>query len=260
MATWITHLRVAERFISDYSKEEYKSFLIGNIAPDSGMLNEDKKTYTPPPEISHYRNNKIKKWKNDNLRFYKDYVRNNKNRMQNKEKSFKTGYFYHLFLDDLWRYYIHLPIKIIYQKEFEQDPLFIWEIKKDWYGIDKEYVRDNPNWSTWSIFIESEYDGNYLDFYPKIAISSKIKNVKAFYSQTKNISRPCKYLQKEEMDQFIELASHWVKEGINLLKSDKNTEYESIMDLMEDNFHNFRNDFGNLQTDYITIIGNKTKI
>ena len=121
MATWITHLRVAEKFRSDYSKKEYKSFLIGNIAPDAGILNVDKKTYTPPLEISHYRNRNIKKWGNENLKFYRDYLQNNKKRMQYKESSFKIGYFYHLFLDDLWRYYIHLPTLSIYQKEFKKN-------------------------------------------------------------------------------------------------------------------------------------------
>ena len=68
MATWITHLRVADNFKSEYSKEEYQNFLIGNIAPDAGKLNADKRTYSPPTEISHYRNITVPKWKNDNFK------------------------------------------------------------------------------------------------------------------------------------------------------------------------------------------------
>jgi hypothetical protein len=260
MATWIAHLRVAEIFKTGYSKKEYQSFLIGNIAPDAGMLNADKKTYTPSTEISHYRNTKILKWGNDNLKFYKDYLENNENTMQHEEKSFKIGYFHHLFLDDLWRYYIHLPTKRRYQKEFRKNALFIWEIKKDWYGIDKEYLRENPDWYTWVTFLESEYDKDFLDFYPQAAIADKIKSIKTFYSQTEDLSRPGKYLQAEEMTQFVELASHWIKEGIRLLNNRRKPVHHSIMNLLEEKYYNFRDEWGNMKKDYRTIIGTKMAI
>ncbi len=34
MATWITHLRVAEEFMKRFQKLNAPSFAIGNIAPD----------------------------------------------------------------------------------------------------------------------------------------------------------------------------------------------------------------------------------
>ena len=36
MATWITHLRVAERLLEQRPELEERSFLMGNMAPDSG--------------------------------------------------------------------------------------------------------------------------------------------------------------------------------------------------------------------------------
>ena len=48
MATWITHLRIADALLKDWDSMEKQSFLIGSVAPDSGKLNSDNYTYTPP--------------------------------------------------------------------------------------------------------------------------------------------------------------------------------------------------------------------
>jgi hypothetical protein len=48
MATWITHLRIAEALIEGCGSIEMQPFLIGSVAPDSGKLNSDNYTYTPP--------------------------------------------------------------------------------------------------------------------------------------------------------------------------------------------------------------------
>ena len=37
MATWITHLRVAELLLEEYPWLDADAFLLGSIAPDSGI-------------------------------------------------------------------------------------------------------------------------------------------------------------------------------------------------------------------------------
>ncbi|MBN2533010.1 MAG: zinc dependent phospholipase C family protein [Spirochaetales bacterium] len=182
MATWITHLRVAEKFQHEYSRKDYQYFLIGNIAPDAGILNPDKKTYSTPSSISHFRNKNIPKWKTEDLMFYRKYVKTNENKLSSKERSFKIGYLYHLFLDNLWEFYINRPAKKKFCTQFNENPLFIREIKKDWYGIDIEFIQKNPDWNTWKLFINSKYDDNLLDFYPEEAINKKIKDIIDLYS------------------------------------------------------------------------------
>lgn len=53
MATWITHLRVAENILKRFKLEE-NEFLAGNIAPDSGVPNENGSGFNPPKEITHW--------------------------------------------------------------------------------------------------------------------------------------------------------------------------------------------------------------
>jgi hypothetical protein len=41
MATWITHLRIAENILNKGYNLETTPFTVGNISPDSGVPNED---------------------------------------------------------------------------------------------------------------------------------------------------------------------------------------------------------------------------
>jgi hypothetical protein len=56
MATWIVNLRIAEHILSkiDYLDADY--FVIGNVAPDSGIPDENWETFDPPPEVTHFKN------------------------------------------------------------------------------------------------------------------------------------------------------------------------------------------------------------
>ncbi len=56
MATWMTHFRIADFYIDELTKYgiDIPNFIFANIAPDCGILNEDRLTYTPSKEISHF--------------------------------------------------------------------------------------------------------------------------------------------------------------------------------------------------------------
>lgn len=45
MATWIAHLRVAERLINLGIASNTDGFIVGNIAPDSGVPNDDRSSF-----------------------------------------------------------------------------------------------------------------------------------------------------------------------------------------------------------------------
>lgn len=55
MATWMTHLRVAESVIQTLNIPK-RMFLVGNIAPDCGVPNEDLTAYVPPKKIMKEKN------------------------------------------------------------------------------------------------------------------------------------------------------------------------------------------------------------
>lgn len=54
VATWIAHLRVAERLINLGIVKNTDGFIIGNIAPDSGVPNADRSSFDPPKSVTHW--------------------------------------------------------------------------------------------------------------------------------------------------------------------------------------------------------------
>lgn len=55
MASWMVHLRVADELLECLKGVAETEFIVGNIAPDSGVPNEDWTAYTPSTEISHFK-------------------------------------------------------------------------------------------------------------------------------------------------------------------------------------------------------------
>ncbi len=183
--------------------------------------------------------------------FYLTYLSSfNGNEFKNAEYAFKLGYFFHLFLDNLWGFYIFYPSKILFAEEFNRNPLFIWEVKKDWYGIDQEYLKSKPNWNTWEIFEKAIYNNDYLDFYPQIAINEKLKDIKNFYNNAEEISRPNKYLKNKEIDTFVDVAIKWINIGMKLIENNNIAKNKSIMDLLEEKYPTFQTETGNLMNDH----------
>lgn len=54
MATWIVHLRVAESLLGTIDELDRCQFLIGSLAPDSGLPDEKWQRFEPPPEVTHF--------------------------------------------------------------------------------------------------------------------------------------------------------------------------------------------------------------
>ena len=55
MASWIIHLRVAQEICQRLALQHIDRFILGNIAPDSGIPKADGSGYLPDAEISHFR-------------------------------------------------------------------------------------------------------------------------------------------------------------------------------------------------------------
>ena len=47
MASWMVHLRVADKLLSRIRFLDPVAFVVGNIAPDSGVPNADWSAFTP---------------------------------------------------------------------------------------------------------------------------------------------------------------------------------------------------------------------
>ena len=55
MASWMIHLRVADKLLDRIPDISPIEFIMGNMAPDSGVPNADWSTFTPDKNVSHFK-------------------------------------------------------------------------------------------------------------------------------------------------------------------------------------------------------------
>ncbi len=214
MATWIAHLRIAENLLNEIKAIEKIPFVVGNIAPDSGVPNEDWSSFDPPSAITHW----LKEDRSVNSdAFYNKYLRDKKNKEDSELHSFLLGYYTHLLADIEWeKLYVIKMSEPLYKDNLEKDPKFIWKIKKDWYGQDFEYLKNNKDSLFYNCFQHITQAKDYLDYFPKGAFTDRLTYIREFYQQSYDRKEEFIYLSKEEMDEFVETASSNIKETLRL--------------------------------------------
>jgi hypothetical protein len=216
MATWIAHLRIAENMIGWIPDLDEERFAVGNIAPDSGIPDEKWQKFTPPAHVSHFGIEGNYKEGLADLNFFRAYVFPLRPEPEKSLFSFRLGYFFHLVTDNLWNNKIGIPTEERWAVEFAADKDFIWEVKKDWYGLDHIYVRDHPKSLFWRVFLQAQPETGGLDFLLFEGIKQRVEYIQEFYQRCDEkikayYSRPFIYLSKEEMDRFVADTSEDLK-------------------------------------------------
>ena len=113
--------------------------------------------------------------------------------------------------DNFWEIEVGRPTIRRFAAEFAADEKFIWEVKRDWYGLDFAYVRTHPDALFWQIFLNCAYDEAYaLDYMPAEAVQQRIAYIQELYQRDDDevhahyIERPDRYLRQEEMERFVD--------------------------------------------------------
>lgn len=207
MATWIVHLRIAENLLDLIPDLDAGKFAVGNIAPDSGVPDENWENFDPPPEITHFKRNSSVHKNIADLDFYRGYLADI-SPDDVPRFSLRMGYIFHLITDNLWPVEVSIPTQKRYEKEFSADPKFISKVKKDWYGLDLSYGRDYPESLFRHIFLGAEPDSCDLDFLPMAAVKQKLNYIKTFYQNYEEeikgfYSPPYIYLSQQQVDNFV---------------------------------------------------------
>jgi hypothetical protein len=230
MATWIVHLRLAERLLPLIRGLDEAHFAMGSVAPDSGIPDENWETFDPPPEILHFHVGDSERRQCADLEFYRRHLAPLRPWNHASPRfSFLLGYFFHLATDNLWNVEIGIPTKARFAAEFDADPQFIWQVKRDWYGLDFAYVRRERASLFWRVFLHSSYTDDFLDFLPREAIKQRLEYIKAFYQRTDAeleewyIKRPNLYLTEEAMDRFVTEGVTTLSKAFQYLQQDPDT-------------------------------------
>jgi len=215
MATWIAHLRTAENLLEYIPNLDAAQFAVGNIAPDSDIPDENWEKFDPPPQVTHFKRSTSVHKDIADLDFYRKYLASI-SPQDTFRFSFRLGYFFHLITDNLWTIKVGKPTQDRYPGQFAADKNFIWEVKKDWYGLDQIYVRSHPNCLFWRVFLDAQPESADLDFLPLQALARQLEHIKSFYQRHDNeidemCARPFVYLSSTEMDSFVLEATDKLK-------------------------------------------------
>ena len=131
MASWMVHLRVADKLLDEIEELVGMKFIMGNIAPDSGVPNKDWSSFVPSSKISHFQAANSKEKCVLPEKFVEKYLMDKTYDVQTV--SFYLGYYTHLLTDVLWKEKIVEPCLKKYAKEFTENPGLMWKkIKRDW--------------------------------------------------------------------------------------------------------------------------------
>lgn len=198
MATWIAHLRVAEQLAICWPIVDSIAYYVGNLGPDSGVMNQTTKEFDPPSEVSHWQRGPYKD-SIDPEAFYQTFLTKDWN-------DFYLGYYIHLWCDIIWDRRIGIPMRERFRDELAH-PDFIWEIKRDWYAHDNHFLRDHPSWQPLeSLCGLDAFPNRYLDYYPEDALIRQIQYICHYYHSYDFPVRTLDYLSRSEYEDYIAAA------------------------------------------------------
>lgn len=209
MATWITHLRVAEATSGYIPGIDFLQYVTGNVSPDCGYGEKDSLgDFTPPPAVTHWTKSG-RKADIDARSFFEKYI---EGKPINKAFSFYLGYYVHLLTDIKWGREIYMPTRLDYKEEYEKNPDFLRIIKKDWYGIDHQYLRDHPGFKAFKEFAKKEEVADYLPYYEKGQLTKQTRFIADFYLNFDgDIPKSYRYLTEARVERFVNEMSEEIR-------------------------------------------------
>ena len=208
MASWMIHLRIADLILDQINDLSAEEFIMGNIAPDSGVPSEDWSAFTPSTAVSHFRQDDGSGKKKIDVTAYIDQYFSHELRTtyDHKSYSFFLGYLTHLLTDCLWSDRIAHPL--LAQHLAVGNRQMIAKIKEDWYDLDYLYLRNNPDFRGFKIYksIES-FPNTYMDIFSRDAFDNRRAYIVGFYEETNNnLDREYPFLTQDEANRFVDDA------------------------------------------------------
>ena len=113
MASWMIHLRVAQRLYCTLNIKPVSEFILGNIAPDSGVPAENGNGYVPDKSVSHFYafNDDGSHYICEDLFIERYFPPERRSSCTREEYAVLLGYLTHLLTDKIWSRKFVLPAK-----------------------------------------------------------------------------------------------------------------------------------------------------
>ena len=194
MATWVTHLMIADGVLQHFPSLNRHGFCIGNIAPDCNVENEDWTAFTPSREVTHWMQGERKK-ASDCDAFCEKYITSHRSEIRTAEEyAFLLGYYAHLLTDAAFQAMIRDEdrVKAAWGRikadkersascagmEETWDSIKLLISKRDRmqeiYSMEARYISENPNTGYLSEILPLKEFPDYIDYLPAGAVVRKI--------------------------------------------------------------------------------------
>lgn len=216
MASWMVHLRIADILLEKIPDLSPVEFIVGNMAPDSGVPNADRSFFLPSKTLSHF---KTGLGKTSALGFADKYFTHEQQiHYTSQQYSFYLGYLTHLLTDILWSEQIARPS---FRRFIGGDPPYrgpqVEKIKDDWYDLDFKYLRDHPGFRAFRVYLGAVgFVNNFMEEFATDAFDNRRQYITDFYLQENNrIDRHYPYLKETEMDAFVGFAAHKILQQLD---------------------------------------------
>src|SRR5690554_5733813 len=223
MATWVTHLMIADIVMKQCNELDRHGFCVGNIATDCNVENEDWTSFTPSREVTHWMS-KERKVASDCDSFCKEYILKRKSEIQSQEQySFLLGYYVHLITDAAFQWFIRddKRVKDTWTR-INADDILRERAKgysEDWDSVKKliskkermheinsfeaEYLRDNPTSGYLTEILTLIEFPDYIDYLPHGCIVRKIGVMGFLPELDENLTEPIA-MSREEFKSFVD--------------------------------------------------------
>lgn len=217
MASWMIHLRVADRLLDRLPGLSPVEFIVGNLAPDSGVPTEEG--FVPDTPVSHFRTGILKA---DPEAFAQKYLTDRQlSGYDARQLGFYLGYLSHLMTDRLWSIHIALPT---FRAEVGGDPPYrgplVDRIKDNWVELDRRYLDNHPGFRAFRVYLGAVgFRNNFMEEFSADAFDLRRQHITDFYLRgAPSPDRPTLWLTAEEADRFVDLA---VRETVGRLEEYK---------------------------------------
>lgn len=211
MASWMVHPRVADRMLDRIPGISETEFVIGNMAPDSGIPNEDWTVFTPSSEVSHFRttdDNGIKLIHED-WYIAKYFTKEQRRSYSIKQESFYLGYLVHLLTDNLWARDIVYPLRAKNFEAFEQNRAEWFRVmKQDWRTLDLLFLKEHADFRAFLIYEQAVgFRNAYMDFFAEDAFDNRRAYITQSYrTNAESVEAESRFLSDADIERFVQNA------------------------------------------------------
>ncbi len=228
MASWVTHLMIADAILERFPSLDKRGFCVGNIAPDCNIENEDWTAFTPSREVTHWMRSE-RKQAADCDAFCEEYILKRKGSIHSAEEyAFLLGYYAHLITDAAFQAMIRdeKRVKAAWARIKSADKWKntacmdeTWDAVKqliskedrmrEIHAIEAAYLRTHPQSGYLTEILPLKDFPDYIDYLPHGCIIRKISVMG--YIPHKTLS-PERYfaLSPDEYASYVENTTHLV--------------------------------------------------